>query len=84
MKNIHIENSYNVWSPSRMDSLIMEECYNKYGTRYVENVLNRTYRGMYIEWYLHNIGYYLTLPFMKNEYIKSLNKRFKHVDLEEH
>lgn len=34
-----------------------------------------------IEWWLHNIGYYLTLPFVKNAKIKALNERFKHVDL---
>lgn len=34
-----------------------------------------------IEWWLHNIGYYLTLPFIKNAKIKALNDRFKHVDL---
>ena len=33
------------------------------------------------EWWLHNIGYYLTLPFVKNAKIKALNERFKHVDL---
>jgi hypothetical protein len=34
-----------------------------------------------IEWWLHNIGYYLTLPLVKNAKIKALNERFKHVDL---
>lgn len=34
-----------------------------------------------IEWWIHNIGYYLTLPFIKNPKIKALNERFKHVDL---
>ena len=48
-----------------------------------DKILNRSYKGMYIEWYLHNIGYYITLPFVNNEYIKSLNNRFKDLDLEE-
>lgn len=56
----------------------------RYGDSDAAGVLNRTYRGMYIEWYLHNIGYYLTLPLIKNELIKKLNLRFKDVDLEEH
>jgi hypothetical protein len=34
-----------------------------------------------IEWWLHNIGYYLTVLFVTNKTIKSLNERFKHVDL---
>lgn len=35
-----------------------------------------------IEWWLHNIGYYLTLPFIKCAAMKALNERFKDVDLE--
>lgn len=82
MKNIHIEHSYNVWLISHMRSKIHIQCYLKYGTINACEVLNRTYRGMYIEWYLHNIGYWLTLPFIKHTKIKFLNERFKHVDLE--
>lgn len=48
---------------------------------FAESYLNRSYRSMYIEWWLHNIGYYLTLPFKK---LETINIRFKHVDLEEH
>lgn len=60
------------------------KCAEQYGTIFADKILNRTYRGMYIEWYLHNIWYWLTLPFIRNETIKQLNERFKHVDLEEH
>jgi hypothetical protein len=67
-----------------MYDMIAEESFLKYGDSDAVDVLNRTYRGMYIEWYLHNIGYYLTLPFIKKESIKKLNLRFKDVDLEEH
>lgn len=67
-----------------MYDMIAEESFLKYGDSDAIDVLSRTYRGMYIEWYLHNIGYYLTLPFIKNERIKSLNNRFKHLDLKEH
>ena len=49
----------------------------------VEELLNRTMRSMYIEWWIHNIGYYLTLPLCHIPYFKALNKRFKDVDLEE-
>ena len=55
-----------------------------YGQLFANKVLNRSYRSMYIEWYLHNIGYWLTLPFIKKDNIKVLNERFKHLDLEEH
>ena len=84
IKNIHIENSYKIWTTGHMTSKIRIQCYANYGTINACEVLNRSYRGMYIEWYLHNIGYWLTLPFIKNQTIKSLNERFKHVDLEEH
>ena len=84
IKNIHIENSYNTWSPTMMYGKILVECYQKYGSVVASKVLNRSMRGMYIEWYIHNIGYWLTLPFIKKDNIKALNERFKHVDLEEH
>jgi hypothetical protein len=84
MKVIKIENSYKIWDIPTMIIKIEHECLNKYGTRDADKVLNRSYTGMYIEWWLHNIGYWLTLPFIKKENIKNLNNRFKHVDLEEH
>ena len=83
-KNIHIENSYNTWSIVIMREKIVAESWKKYHNVKANEVLNRSYRGMYIEWYLHNIGYWLTLPFIKKESIKALNERFKHIDLEEH
>lgn len=84
MKNIHIENSYNKWLKSNMHNLIQVRCFDLYQSFEANKVLNRTYRGMYIEWYLHNLGYWFTLPFIKNPEIKKLNERFKHLDLEEH
>lgn len=84
MKNIHIENSYNIWNKTEMCYLIRVNCLENYYIRNAEKILNRSMRGMIIEWYLHNIGYYLTLPFIKNNTIKKLNERFKHLDLEEH
>lgn len=84
MKNIRLKNSYDIWSIDYMFAEIVHECHLKYGSLEADKILNRSYRGMYIEWYIHNIGYYLTLPFVKNEKIKKLNERFKHLDLEEH
>ena len=83
MKNIHIENSYKIWSQFRMWVKITNISLNRY-KEFPDKVLNRSYRNMYIEWYLHNIGYILTLPFCFSKKIKKLNERFKHVDLEEH
>jgi hypothetical protein len=83
MKNIHIENSYKVWSQFKMWVKISVISLNRY-KEFPNKVLNRSYRSMYIEWYLHNIGYILTLPFCFSKKIKKLNERFKHLDLEEH
>ena len=84
MKSIHIEDSYKIWDKQTMLTAIRWECKDKYDSSYADIVLNRSYKGMYIEWWLHNLGYYLTLPFIAKESIKKLNDRFKHVDLEEH
>ena len=63
---------------------ITDKCNEEYGGYLADKILNRSYRGMYIEWWLHNIGYWVTAPFVKFDYIKRLNERFKHLDLEEH
>ena len=90
MKNIQIKNSYNIWSTDTMEKLIWKEWYK---LAYNGDPsfcgspsfwLNRSMRSMYIEWWLHNIGYYLTLPFCEYDCIRKLNLRFKDVDLEEH
>ena len=84
MKNLHIENSFNTWLEYDMFVAITNKCKDEYGNYLADKILNRSYRGMYIEWWLHNIGYWLTLPFVKFDCIKRLNERFKHVDLESH
>ena len=84
MKNIHIADSYLIWDITSMQAKITAYCSKKFNSADVEKCLNRSLIGIYIEWWIHNIGYYLTLPFIKNEKIKALNERFKHVDLEEH
>jgi hypothetical protein len=63
---------------------IFDETMRIYDSTDPAATLNRTYTGMCIEWYLHNIGYWITLPFVKNEKIARLNERFKDLDLEEH
>ena len=67
-----------------MWSEIIHASFLEYDMYAADVILNRSWTGMYIEWYLHNIGYYLTLPFIKNPTVKKLNERFKHLDLEEH
>ena len=82
MRNIHIENSYKIWNSSIMKDLISDKV-AELSILDPELFLNRTFESMYLEWVLHNIGYYLTLPFIKNEYFNKLNNRLKHVDINE-
>lgn len=87
MKNrrvVHIENSYDIWSPDKMLVLIMDECTEKYGTPFANIILNRTWKGMYIEWWLHNIGYYVSLWMRRWSFMSEINDRCRSVDLEEH
>ena len=89
MKNLRIDNSYNIWKTSTMDVLMMRKCNELYGSYNVTEELKRTYTSLYVEWWLHNIGYYITKPFcfLDNIYkinISKVNARCKDVDLEEH
>lgn len=77
MKNIHINNSYNIWSIYKMKQIILQ--YHSSPLTY----LNRSWISLYIEWYLHNIGYYITLPFKFIPFFQCVNLRFKDVDLNE-
>lgn len=76
--NIHIENSYNTWSPRTMLIEIAGECIRQGEAWDPSIVLHRPLCTLYFEWWIHNIGYYLTLPFSS---LKNYNERFKHVDL---
>ena len=80
MKSIQIKDSYKIWRPFVMRQLIIDACCVKYDSIFVEDVLNRSYASMYIEWWLHNIGYYLTRSLAIFDVI---NLRCKDVDLEE-
>lgn len=81
MKSIKIRDSYRLWKPSAMKNFIQFACNLKYRSLSPEELLNRSYQSMYIEWWLHNIGYYFTrnIPLFK-----SITERCKDVDLEEH
>ena len=78
---IQVKNSYRIWLPSQMKNEIRWRSMQDYHEPDPEKLLNRTYRSMYIEWWLHNIGYFISLP-LKNEFWKQINKRCMHVDLE--
>lgn len=84
MKNLHIENSYNIWSIKKMRKKIDEVALKEYGDfKSMEGLLGRTYISMYLEWWAHNIGYYVTKPFCRIESLHKINLRCKDVDLEE-
>ena len=83
MKNLHINNSYKIWNPVKMRTLITKNSYLIYKDVYTDKLLNRSYLSMYIEWWLHNIGYYITLPFCMFPKVAYTNRRFRDVDLEE-
>ena len=83
MKNLHINNSYNIWNPNTMKSVISNKLKDANLDVDPKKSMNRDYSSMYMEWILHNIGYYITKPFIKNEKLKRINERCKHVDLQE-
>ena len=80
MRVIQIKDSYCTWSIATMTTLINDECERKYYTRKADAVLNRSYLSMYIEWWLHNIGYWVLRHYPK---CAALTERCRHVDLEE-
>ena len=84
-KYLRVYDSYAFWSISAIRQLLTEACCAKYHCGEVDKLLNRSWTGIYIEWWLHSIGYYLTKPFVdKKQSMRELNKRFRHVDIEEH
>lgn len=76
MTILHFDNSYKIWSPIKMYQIMQNAC----NFRNVCDVMNRSLLSLWVEWWLHNIGYYLTKPFPN---LKEYNLRFKDVDLEE-
>ena len=69
-KHIQIKNSYKIWDPSTMEHIIDKA------------VPTKNHFLLVIEWWIHNIIYWLTKPFTKNTTIKSVNDRCKDVDLD--
>ena len=83
MKNIHINDSYKIWNPLGMRCILVNECFKQFASFYPDKVLHRSFLSMYVEWWLHNIGYYVTKPFYFIDAIYFINLRCKDVDLEE-
>lgn len=83
MKSIQIIDSYKIWRPSKMYTQIWNTSFITYGSLSPSDFLNRSYKSMYIEWWLHNIGYYITKPFCRIPFVMSINMRCADVDLEE-
>lgn len=83
MRNIQVKDSYNIWDTNKMKSIIDKQCYDQYGSYHTDIKLHRTYTSMYVEWWLHNIGYYVTKPVCKIEALRKINLRCKDVDINE-
>ena len=83
MKNLHIPYSYNTWSIKKMKTEIEKVMIKNYKSKDIKKVLNRNLTSMYIEWWLHNILFYLTKPFTEVPYLQKVNLRCRDVDLEE-
>jgi hypothetical protein len=75
-KHIQIKDSYKIWKPRTMKPHIYTE-----PTSYGPFPEHFNYTPYIIEWWIHNIGYYLTKPLVLIPFFKSLNLRFKDVDL---
>lgn len=83
MKSLHIYDSYNTWSMRKMKEAIDDYAFYKYDSLESEKLLNRSYKSMYIEWWLHNIGYYITKPFCFIDLFFFINTKCEYVDLQE-
>ena len=75
-KHIQIKDSYKIWRPRVMKQSIYPEptTYGPYPEHY-------NYTPYIIEWWLHNIGYWVTKPFVFIPAINNINLRCKDVDL---
>lgn len=85
-KHVQIKYSYDIWNPKLMLDSIYVYCValDKEAPLVLQSEFYSKVKRpllLIIEWWLHNIGYYLTKPFIFIPPIKSLNERFEHVDL---
>lgn len=73
-RHIQIKYSFLIWNPERMKRLIRYETFKA-------DILPKKYAPYIIEWWLHNIGYYLTKPLTFIPAIEKINLRCRDVDL---
>lgn len=79
-KHIQIKDSYNIWKPSKMRELVIADYRDQYWDfEHDLSIVND--KALIVEWWLHNIGYWVTLPFISVAKIRSINVRCQHVDL---
>ena len=83
MNNLHIFDSYRTWSMRKIKEEIDDYAFGVYGSLEPEKLLNRSYKSMYIEWWLHNIGYYITKPLCFIDLFYFINAKCEDVDLQE-
>ena len=69
-KHIQIKNGYKIWYPSIMAKIIRRR-----------SGVDTDNAPLIIEWWLHNIAYWLTKPFTFIPALKRINLRAKDVDL---
>lgn len=79
-RHIQIKNGYGVWRPRAMLEFVDFQYRYEYHEWCNDLTIANTKR-LVIEWWLHNIGYYITKPFARIPKINVLNLRFKDVDL---
>lgn len=60
----------------------IKDSYNTWNPKEMESQMESKSIWLKIEWWLHNIVYWLTKPFTKNDTVKKINDRSKDVDLE--
>ena len=83
MRVVTIPDGYKYWHPKLICTVIELVCYNKYKMSSIV-ALNRLQTSLLFEFYLHNICYYVTKPFIgKIKFMRELNLRSKNVDLEQ-
>lgn len=70
-KHIQIKDSFNTWLPATMKAEIQCRAPGCMGN----------YKPLVIEWWLHNIGFWVTKPFVKKQIATQINLRCKDVDL---
>lgn len=78
-RHIQIKDSYDVWRPSKMRVSIYYHFHKQCDLPRLVAIQN--FKSLVIEWWLHNIGYYITKPFIRFKRVNALHLRFKDVDL---